>query len=442
MSSVRRSLPPAVPLKLQWRPSDWPNASLYCLVARAVHLNPSISGGLPDLYDFTTRNSEPLRCMKGQGSSLVRHLLEQEVDIDHRLGRDLTSHVRGAPMLEELRYCPECLRVGYHSTMFQYLGLQNCPTHRCLLQVGCGGCGRGVVPTLHNVVADPFACPKCRKCFVSSVAAVRDEGALKALDRRLGDMRSLLSKSVEAKRQCKHPTIFGPAECAKAVRRFTSWHGSHVWGAFREECQVEGSAPPRWEVNVEAGTFAALNALHKLFQDCSEFWLEADTLRTRVALSGSGVRLEGSASAVAAALCKTGCVLRASGFLLDPNIPLHSSDAQQRLASFIDEDTVQVSPSGYARLRQLEVLALFAFHLVEASKARHLKDLTWERKRLESSFVAAWCRQRDTDGTLYLRIRPRIDETGVARLIRRYRAHILKSDLNAEGVAGGVGQQL
>jgi hypothetical protein len=178
----------------------------------------------------------------------------------------------------------------------------------------------------------------------------------------------------------------------------------------------------------EAGTCAALNALQRLFQDCSEFSREADALRWRVGNSDSGVRLEGRASAIAAALCKTCHVLRVGGHLMNSDIPLRSSDALEKLASWINEDVTKVSPAAFARLRELEVLGLFAIHLVEAVKARHLKDFSWRPRRPEVSFIAAWCRQHDADGALFLRIRPRIDEVGVARLIRRYRTHCMASE--------------
>jgi len=432
MLTVRRSLPPAVPLQHVWRPSDWPNASLYCLVARAVHMNPALSGGLPNLCDLTTRNSEPLRRMKGQGSFLVRHLLEREIDIDHRMGRDVNvGSGRDLPMLDVLRYCPECLRLGYHSTMFQYLGLARCPEHKCLLQVRCAACANKVVPTLQNTASDPFACPTCKKSFVSSVAVEREGGALKALDHTLGGMRSWQSKPAEFKPPSRHLTVLAPAEAAKAARRFTCWHGMHLWGRFREERCLEARIPSSEEIDgaaIEAGTGAALNALRRLCQDCWEFVGQAEALRWRVGTADSGVRMEGRASAIAAALCKTSYVLRADVGLLNPDSSLYRTAAKHRLASHINEDITKVSPAGFARLRELEVLALFAVHLVEAAKARYLKDFSWMRKSLEGSFIATWCRQHDADGTLFLRIRPRIDEAGVARLIRRYRAHVLASE--------------
>jgi hypothetical protein len=42
----------------------------------------------------------------------------------------------------ELRFCPVCLRLGFHSEIFQLHGLQACPQHGCRLQNDCPGCQR------------------------------------------------------------------------------------------------------------------------------------------------------------------------------------------------------------------------------------------------------------------------------------------------------------
>jgi hypothetical protein len=42
----------------------------------------------------------------------------------------------------ELRFCPVCLRLGFHSEIFQLRGLQSCPQHGCRLRTACPGCQR------------------------------------------------------------------------------------------------------------------------------------------------------------------------------------------------------------------------------------------------------------------------------------------------------------
>ena len=42
----------------------------------------------------------------------------------------------------ELRFCPACLRLGFHSEIFQLRGLRSCPQHGCRLQSVCTGCQR------------------------------------------------------------------------------------------------------------------------------------------------------------------------------------------------------------------------------------------------------------------------------------------------------------
>jgi hypothetical protein len=42
----------------------------------------------------------------------------------------------------KLRFCPVCLRLGFHSEIFQLRGLQSCPQHGCRLQNTCPDCKR------------------------------------------------------------------------------------------------------------------------------------------------------------------------------------------------------------------------------------------------------------------------------------------------------------
>lgn len=39
-----------------------------------------------------------------------------------------------------IRHCPECLTMGYHSIIFQFASVSNCPWHRCVLTKKCSSC--------------------------------------------------------------------------------------------------------------------------------------------------------------------------------------------------------------------------------------------------------------------------------------------------------------
>lgn len=431
MLSIRRSLPPAVPLRCLWRASDWPNASLYCIVSRAVHLEPARSAALYQANDQTTRCTLLLRKMSGQGGALVDHLAGERIaDVQYRLGCDYTSMRRQMLLCDELRYCPRCLMVGYHSTVFQSLCLGHCPEHQCVLATRCPACRNPIVPTLKSAAADPFACPKCQKCFISSILAERNGEALRGLDARLGVLRRSLGPQPSILNSaCVHPSDLkaDSAESSKTARRFSVWVGGSDWGMFREEALVEDHQPN--DLNEVDANEAAVEALRGLHLACVEHWQDLQKLGRRLRLNDSGVRLDGRASAVAAAFMKTVHLFRADRVDLGtPQWMSWWSSGDAGTYSFPGSIPVGATTRSSARLRELEVLGLFAQNLVEAGRARHLSEIRWAPTRRSSRFLPSWCRQRATNGKVVIRIRHRVNEHSVVRLIKRYQSHILQPD--------------
>jgi hypothetical protein len=83
-----------------------------------------------------------------------------------RLTRAQTRHamVKFSLIVEKryLRFCPLCLRVGYHSAVFQLQAVSHCPIHGCKLAHTCAQCG-AVLPFVIDryPTFSPFACPEC-----------------------------------------------------------------------------------------------------------------------------------------------------------------------------------------------------------------------------------------------------------------------------------------
>lgn len=73
--------------------------------------------------------------------------------------------LRGTPvddLVADMRFCPECLRVGYHTGVFQLVCVTNCPIHGVALVRGCPVCGGALSADLDREAVDsPFACPHC-----------------------------------------------------------------------------------------------------------------------------------------------------------------------------------------------------------------------------------------------------------------------------------------
>jgi hypothetical protein len=63
----------------------------------------------------------------------------------------------------KFRYCPSCLRGGFHSYWFQFEGIENCPIHHLPLQDLCMQCGSstGNVGSMAVRTCGPYMCAHC-----------------------------------------------------------------------------------------------------------------------------------------------------------------------------------------------------------------------------------------------------------------------------------------
>lgn len=64
---------------------------------------------------------------------------------EHLLNRMSLPHLH-VVCRDAVRYCPECLRAGYHSEIFQLRAVHNCPEHGVALREGCPNCRGWIVP--------------------------------------------------------------------------------------------------------------------------------------------------------------------------------------------------------------------------------------------------------------------------------------------------------
>lgn len=67
-----------------------------------------------------------------------------------------------------LRYCPRCLVAGFHSSLYQWNLLVQCPLHRMQFKEKCKYCG-GKIPyvLMTSTFAKPFRCPHCNKALAA-----------------------------------------------------------------------------------------------------------------------------------------------------------------------------------------------------------------------------------------------------------------------------------
>jgi len=65
-----------------------------------------------------------------------------------------------------LRFCPVCLKQGYHSVVFQYKDIEKCPIHNVDLESRCPECSYPIDVSLPNTsLMDGYRCIKCKSPF-------------------------------------------------------------------------------------------------------------------------------------------------------------------------------------------------------------------------------------------------------------------------------------
>lgn len=65
-----------------------------------------------------------------------------------------------------LRFCYECLKDGFHSAIYQLLFFQKCPYHNSNFQTNCPNCGNDIPYQLNKTAFNnPYSCSTCRHTF-------------------------------------------------------------------------------------------------------------------------------------------------------------------------------------------------------------------------------------------------------------------------------------
>lgn len=71
----------------------------------------------------------------------------------------------------ELRYCKQCLEMGFHAAWFQWLSAERCPLHRVFLSSGCSDCSAPIPYAVGACLAvSPLRCLTCTRDWVPSLS--------------------------------------------------------------------------------------------------------------------------------------------------------------------------------------------------------------------------------------------------------------------------------
>jgi hypothetical protein len=85
----------------------------------------------------------------------------------------LDEHCFAKHIYSDIRFCSDCLKLGYHSVTFQLRLTSQCPMHHCDLIRGCPHCGAHISSELtKDCFTAPFACPKCASPWAKAELSV------------------------------------------------------------------------------------------------------------------------------------------------------------------------------------------------------------------------------------------------------------------------------
>jgi hypothetical protein len=227
-------------------------------------------------------------------------------------GTDICGISDGLVFSPSLRYCSKCLDAGYHSIIYQHVGMARCPLHDIPLQDACPSCHAEIVPTFATCINHPFECPICNTPFASSVKQPNANLDANLADQFAGARKGALTIGYN---QFEHDRLLesvGPTsrpDVSRHLQRATVW--SHPkdpqWLQFPEETMQFSPVHWRGEVNGYDSRdlgFAAEQVFIWIFYHCSAHREVAWRLAGRLGRRPQGLRLNSSDSLVGVAIYK------------------------------------------------------------------------------------------------------------------------------------------
>jgi len=351
------------------------------------------------------------------------------------------SLVWPAVMSDRLRACWQCLRLGFHSALYQHWAIRRCPIHGTELTTRCPECRAESRPSFASVAQAPFACSGCGMLWLRSVELATGAGDLKAVGMMLTDrLRDIAPVAVQggntvrigcadaAPLLAEARTLPQAVKC-RQVARWTVWSEAKGprWPRFEERRILLSDwcvdAADRWPQCGPATARAGTETLRLLSQLCLEHQQDSLLLRTRLSLAPRGMRLSGAVSVAAAALhqtmCRYGTSRGATG---------EDADAAQHSLGVYDDikwnglqagSRLVCSDLGNAELLTAEILGWFAICVVDASSLYALQKVDWLVEHPGTTYLAAWI-VTGMPADMALHIRPRATIGSVQRLLRHY----------------------
>lgn len=351
-------------------------------------------------------------------------------------GFDITGDCPDTRVIHQgLRFCQPCLHLGYHSILYQHVGLARCPLHTIPFHDVCPMCKSVIVPTFASALAHPFECPQCQTSLASTIYRPQDRQTAMLADKMAEGRRPILASSSAAGRHRLYfddrpytmQTPSSPA-ASRHYQRVTVWAepGDSHWTKFPEERMSIVQKRTGTEVNsadsLDLG-LAAERVLIWLLHYCHGHEKAALRLAQRLGRYPRGLRLNAHASVIGTALYKLVSaydLVQEAQMISDIGVRNMSSKAIACYGKIMprygpDEPDY---PELDFRLMQLEMYAMFAQFLATLKDHSPLSEVSWLDIPHPIEFAPTWLLKKSADDVT-VRIRARANETTLTRLIKR-----------------------
>lgn len=333
-----------------------------------------------------------------------------------------------------LRFCQKCLNLGYHSIVYQHLGISRCPLHSIPFQDVCPGCEKVIVPTFATTLAHPFECPHCLFSLASTIFRPHDLQHAVMADQMAEGRRATLASSGAAG---KHRFYFDdlPEELQKPSKpavsrhyqRVTVWAepGDSHWINFSEEkmsivpgrTHAEGNCADSKDLGL-----AAERVIIWLLHYCNAHHRVVQRLAQRLGRYPRGLRLNAHASVIGTALYK---LVAAYDLVQEMQIISESRrDLSSKAIACYGKIMPRYGPQApnfpdlNYRLMQLEMYGMFAKILASLKSNSTLSEVCWLDIPHALEFAPTWLlNQKSTE--VLVRIRARANEQTLIRLLKR-----------------------
>lgn len=346
---------------------------------------------------------------------------------------------------DSVRYCSECLKYGYHSTVFQNFAIQLCPIHGAKLIRACTYCGKNLAKTFATVSTNPFSCPSCGgslgylpekeiarqfSTHVHFIAEARDK-LTHQLDKSLIRRSSFAvlfhdldkNRDADVQREKLFFDLFSAIQSESKPK------------AFSRSLRVVDDVATDWELEGiwadQILTFGSVRAcLAKVLQPVSP---EVEVLKELLGFRSTELRLNGHLNPLAVAFYKWHALYIRGDV---QRFEILAERIQERNMQIFKQMIPQLSDIAYESRQanqaifEIELFATFLFFLFEAARTHTLAETNWHALPTGHALLPYW-QLKSHRNSIVLTVYQRVSTASVLAIVEKIVSGVNNCDQEA-----------